>query len=60
MPCFVHDGRQEVTPKYTVLFMLSESMSPDFRLTHAKALPNTGSYHDLMVIKARPINDTGA
>jgi hypothetical protein len=60
MPCFVHDGRQAVALKYTVLLTLLESTSPDFRLTHEKALSDTVSYDDLTAIKARPMDDTGA
>jgi hypothetical protein len=58
MPCFVHDGRQAVSLKYTILLTLPESASPDFRLRHEKPLSDSVSYDDLMAIQVRPIDDT--
>jgi hypothetical protein len=60
MPYFVHDGRLAVALKYTVLLMLPESTSPDFRPTHEKTLSDVVLYDGLMAIKARSIDDTGA
>jgi hypothetical protein len=60
MPCFVHDGRQAVAFQHTVVLTLPESTSPDFRLTHEKALSDTLSYDNLIAIMALPTDGTVA